>query len=158
MPTGSAVAGIGVQVCATPIAIHPACWTADAFFTRCTSLTYIATGAAVVVINIGIDAGAVADDVAGSASANTLLATRAVLANIATGAAVVGISVQIDAGAIAQHLTSLATCTDSTYTYLARQAGVTTGATVLGVGLQVYTGATTLVQSALTNAGAIATG
>src|SRR5258708_8196166 len=158
MPTGSAVAGIGVQVCANPIAVRLACWTADAFFTRCTSLTYIATGAAVVVISIGIDAGAVADDVAGSASANTLLATRAVLAYIATGAAVVGIGVQIDAGAIAQHLTGLAPCTDSTHTYLARQAGMAAGTAVLGVGLQVYAGATTLGQSALANAGAIATG
>ena len=157
MPTGSAVEGIGMQVRANSIAVHLACWTADAFFTRCTSLTYIATGTAVVVISIGIDAGAVADDVAGSASANTLLATRAVLAYIATGAAVVGIGVEVDADAIAQRLTRLAACTDSTYTYLARQAGMAAGTAVLGVGLQVYTGATTLVQSALANAGAIAT-
>jgi len=158
MPTGTAVARVSMQVRANPIAVRLACWTADAFFTRSTSLTYIATGAAVVVISTWIDAGAVADDVAGSASANTLLATRAVLAYIATGAAVVGIGVQIDAGAIAQYFTRRAACTDSTYTYLARQAGMAAGTAVLGVGLQVYTGATTLGQSALTDAGAIATG
>ncbi len=117
MPTGTAVAGVSMQVRANPIAVRLACWTADAFFTRCTSLTYIATGAAVVVISIGIDA-----------------------------------------GAIAQHLTSLAPCTDSTHTYLARQAGMAAGTAVLGAGLQVYAGATTLGQSALTDAGAIATG
>src|SRR5260221_287332 len=117
------------------------------------------TTAAVARTAVAISyAGAVAHDVAGSASANTLLATRAVLAYIATGAAVVGIGVQIDAGAIAQHLTGLAPCTDSTHTYLARQAGMAAGTAVLGVGLQVYAGATTLGQSALANAGAIATG
>jgi hypothetical protein len=70
----------------------------------------------------------------------------------------VGIGVEVDAVAIAQRLTRLAACTDSTRTYLSRQAGVTTGATVLGIGVQIDTGATTLGQSALTDTGAIATG
>lgn len=100
MPALPAVVGIGLLVDTGTVAVRLGSWTAEALFATGAGSAHSAAGTTVVVVALGIDAGAVADDVAGRAPANTLLAARAVLADMTTGAAVVRIGGDVDAGAI----------------------------------------------------------
>lgn len=93
MPAGATVVGIRMQVHTGTVAVPQTCCTADTLFTTCACATHIPTSTAVVVVIVGVDAGAVANDVAPGAAANALTTTCPVRADVPTGPTVVNISV-----------------------------------------------------------------